>query len=88
MTDKEEAALDSIEQRISVLEKCLHLASAVAKALVAATGEESVCRGPHCRAKVYWIKHRDGTKHIYDPDGVTHWATCPDAGKFRKREEN
>ena len=40
------------------------------------------CRG--CGAGVYWIKTKAGKAMPVDPDGTSHFATCPKAANFRK----
>ncbi len=39
------------------------------------------CRS--CKALIYWIKPKDKPMPV-NPDGVSHFATCPQAGKWRK----
>lgn len=41
------------------------------------------CRG--CKASVYWIVTKAGKRMPVDADGTCHFATCPMAGKFRKK---
>lgn len=44
----------------------------------------SKCSG--CGAKVYWTQHpRTGGKMILDPDGQSHFSSCPQADRFRKK---
>lgn len=42
------------------------------------------CRS--CHAAIAWFE-RDGTKTRapFNPDGVSHFATCPQAAQWRKR---
>lgn len=40
------------------------------------------CRG--CRATVYWFITPKGKRSPHDADGVSHFATCPRAQRFRK----
>ena len=42
------------------------------------------CRG--CAAQVLWVTHRGGAKTPYDPDGMPHFATCPEAKRFKKEK--
>jgi hypothetical protein len=42
------------------------------------------CRG--CRALIYWIKTAAGKAMPVNPDGVSHFATCPDAKEFRRKK--
>ena len=44
--------------------------------------KESVCRS--CDAKVFWIKTARGKNMPVDPDGHSHFATCPNAEQHRK----
>lgn len=40
------------------------------------------CRG--CQAVIFWILTSLGNKMPVNADGTSHFATCPDANKFRK----
>lgn len=40
------------------------------------------CRS--CNATVYWCVTRQNKRMPLDPDGTSHFATCPQAGKWRK----
>ena len=42
----------------------------------------STCKG--CGATFYWVQTRSGRAMPVDPDGLSHFATCPAAAKFRK----
>jgi hypothetical protein len=58
---------------------------------------EGICKG--CGAEIYWILTTQGKRMIVDrrrrtvitPEGFTvqgyepHWATCPEADRFKKR---
>jgi hypothetical protein len=45
-------------------------------------GERGTCRG--CQAEIWWAKHpTSGRAHPFNADGVSHFATCPNAGEFR-----
>jgi hypothetical protein len=44
--------------------------------------QPSKCRG--CGAEVYWIITAAGKRMPADPDGQSHFATCPEASRFRK----
>jgi len=48
-------------------------------------GEHRPCLG--CQAEIYLIDHKSGARCPYNPDGSPHWATCPDAPRFRRKEE-
>lgn len=45
--------------------------------------EPSRCKG--CKALIYWIKTRADKNMPVDPDGTSHFATCPNANKFRNQ---
>lgn len=67
--------------------------------LIPAGTRQEACRG--CQAPIYWAKNSKGKMHPFDCDvpggtrpgngltdhgrGVTHFATCPNADRFRKR---
>lgn len=36
-----------------------------------------------CKGLILWIKTKSGKASPIDLDGETHWATCPDAAKFK-----
>ena len=38
-----------------------------------------------CLATIYWIKTHAGKAMPVDPDGLSHYGTCPDADKWRKK---
>lgn len=37
-----------------------------------------------CCAVINWVKTANGKFTPINPDGSTHWATCPEAKKFKK----
>jgi len=39
------------------------------------------CRS--CHAPIYWDRGKDGKPHPYNPDGLSHFITCPDAEEWR-----
>jgi hypothetical protein len=45
--------------------------------------EPKACRG--CGAQIYWIITPNGKDMPVNADGISHFATCPDAAKFRKQ---
>lgn len=47
--------------------------------------EPTTCRG--CGAEIYWIRTIKGKLMPVDPDGTSHFATCPKAKSFRKPKE-
>ena len=47
--------------------------------------DKSSCRG--CGSTIFWIKTAAGKMMPVDPDGTSHFATCPEALRFRKKKE-
>lgn len=45
--------------------------------------QQSHCKG--CKAIIYWIKTESGRPMPVDPDGTSHFASCPNASDFRKQ---
>ena len=45
--------------------------------------DKGVCRS--CGAGIVWWRTRYGKAVPCDPDGVNHFATCPNAARHRKR---
>lgn len=43
---------------------------------------KSYCKG--CGAEIIWVKTQTGKLTPNNLDGTTHWATCPDAKKFKR----
>lgn len=43
--------------------------------------KEAECRG--CHAKIKWGR-LEGKPHPYNPDGESHFTTCPKAKEFRR----
>ncbi len=43
------------------------------------------CDGPTCGATIIWKRTARGKWTCENPDGTSHWETCPDAAKFRKK---
>jgi len=44
--------------------------------------DKSSCRG--CGATIYWIITESGKRMPVDPDGHSHFASCPEASRFRQ----
>lgn len=47
-------------------------------------GDLGTCRS--CAAPVMWATTRSGAKNPINPDGVSHFATCPQASSWRRRK--
>lgn len=45
-------------------------------------GNVSECNG--CKSVIVWVATKFGKKMPLNPDGVQHWATCPQAREFKK----
>jgi hypothetical protein len=43
------------------------------------------CQCSGCHARIYWIKTPKGATCPVDPDGRSHFQTCPNASDFHKR---
>ncbi len=39
-----------------------------------------------CKARIFWIETAAGKRMPVDPDGVSHFVTCPNAAYHRKRK--
>lgn len=50
--------------------------------LLTAVGDKGQCKG--CGAEIWWLTHKNGRKGIYDPDGTSHFVTCPEATRFKR----
>lgn len=46
-------------------------------------GDIGECRS--CHARVMWCTTPNGKRAPIDPDGKSHFATCPQADSWRKR---
>ena len=58
---------------------------ATIQALLKHVGTPGSCKG--CGARILWVYHKDTSRNTpYDSDGVSHFATCPQAAEFRKRK--
>ena len=45
----------------------------------------SRCLG--CNKHIYWIKTKKGASMPLNTDGTSHWGTCPEAERFRNKED-
>lgn len=48
-----------------------------------AAGDAAFCRS--CGADIIWAITPKGARHPYDPDGASHFGTCPDANSWSKK---
>lgn len=40
-----------------------------------------------CQAPIYFIQTQLSRKLPFNPDGSTHWETCPNAEEFRRKRQ-
>lgn len=52
--------------------------------LLKVIGNPGQCRG--CGAIIFWAHTKLNKPTPLNPDGTTHWATCPKERMFRKQE--
>jgi len=52
--------------------------------LDAKIGETGACRG--CGAAIIWGRTRKGRLCPYNPDGTSHFTTCPKAATFSRKK--
>jgi hypothetical protein len=86
MTEFERVALTQYENEKQRAEAAESDRNALAKKLdrlMTVIGNPGACRS--CGARILWIFSKDRKLMPYDPDGVTHFATCPDAKEWSKR---
>jgi hypothetical protein len=50
---------------------------------IPASANPTECRG--CKALIYWIKPKEKAMPV-NPDGTSHFATCPKAAEFRRKK--
>lgn len=87
MTDE---LFSTLEERIKFLEndyqqmsERLKIYSNAMRSLLSLVGTEKLCSG--CSARVWMVKHlRTGKVGVYNPDGISHFATCAFADDFKK----
>jgi len=82
-----EALIQDLAGAMNRIAKLMDEAKAAQKRmffLLAQVGEQSICRGPNCKAAVVLVRHRNGAMGIYEPDGTYHFGTCPDRELFRR----
>lgn len=51
-------------------------------ALLSNCGTPGTCKG--CGAQIYWLQHRNGRNTPYTPEGLNHFADCPQAKRFKR----
>lgn len=47
------------------------------------SAKRGICRG--CDKEIWWIVTVKGHYAPYDGDGISHFATCPQAPQFRRK---
>lgn len=76
-----EAIPQTLRQQLAGVEAELERAQRSLAALVHHVGTPGECRG--CHAAIVWIRHRNQKLVPYNPDGVNHFVTCPEALQFK-----
>ena len=54
------------------------------RALVRMLGRQANCR--LCKGVIYWATTKNDKRMPLDADGISHWATCPHADRFRTKK--
>jgi hypothetical protein len=58
----------------------------VKKAFVVPPGiPETTCTAPSCGGTVYWVTNRRGQRRPVNPDGTSHFVTCPALERVRSQ---
>ena len=58
----------------------------IARLMKTIGADVGVCRG--CNARVYWVTTRNGKKAPFTAAGLSHFADCPAAERFRQRKRS
>ena len=76
MDDRDEisAAAEVAQEAVNELLRRIEL-------LLTVIGDKSRCRA--CGAEIYWVKTRAGKRAPYTRGGISHFADCPEANRFR-----
>jgi hypothetical protein len=72
----------------AILQMCQELErqKQIVRDLLRHVGEWGICKGPRCMQEILFVYHRDtGKTTPYNPDGTSHFATCPDREQFHRR---
>lgn len=67
------------------VEETAHAAIYEKNPSVKTIGNESICRG--CGEIIYWAITANDKRAPFDPDGISHFATCKAASKFRRPKQ-
>ena len=49
--------------------------------LLSHVGDLASCRG--CGKAIFWVRHKNGKRAPYTPEGLNHFADCPQAKDFK-----
>lgn len=66
--------LSCIKAQRNAMEKLLNL-----------VGQPGACRG--CGVTVFWMVHNNGARTPYDPSGLNHFVSCPEAARFKRENK-
>ncbi|MCU0912980.1 MAG: hypothetical protein MUC88_00280 [Planctomycetes bacterium] len=56
--------------------------------LLDVVGDRLPCKGPTCTATIWFVRTKRGKITPYDGDACNHFATCPDAAKFKRKGDD
>ena len=89
---EENETVRRLRQELNASEQLRYRAEGAMRLLLGLAGDIAECKG--CGATVYFVKHRtknkDGSNKtgIYNPDGISHYATCPKSGDYKVRQRS
>jgi hypothetical protein len=72
---------EQIEPRLMTAEEVQQIRENMAKLLVN-IGDPSRCKG--CGAPIFFVRHKNGKSVPYTPQGLNHFADCPQAKEFKR----
>jgi len=74
-----------LNKRIQESAKTAEQLEQINENILKAIGSVGTCQGQDCEAKAFWVvSPTTKKKHIYDANGTTHFATCPNSDDFRR----
>ena len=75
---------DALTNPVAQLKQQLEVAHKLMQALLSQVGTPAYCKG--CGAQIFFVTStKTGKTMPYNPDGLSHFATCPKAEDFRKQ---
>ena len=74
----------SVATRLAETEADLERQRDLMRQLLERAGTRDRCKA--CDAEIYFVTHlKTQRAGVYNPDGLTHYATCSDPDKFRRK---